>query len=128
MNLAIDILSWLALVGGAVFCIIGAAGILRFPEFYSRTHAAGITDTMGAGLILLGLLLQAYKLGDAHGWTAGTALVLVKLVMVWGFILVTSPVAGHALVKAAFSSGVKVVTDDEGIQRLPGEDEEDVPG
>ena len=89
------------LIGGAMvlagvfFCIVGAVGMLRFPDFYTRTHAASITDTLGAGLVLWGLLLYA-----------GPTLVGVKLIMVAVLILVTSPTAGHALVKAAYANGV----------------------
>jgi multicomponent Na+:H+ antiporter subunit G len=92
MNWLIDGLSALALTGGAFFAIVGGAGLLRMPDFYTRIHAAGITDTLGAGLILLGLMLQG-------GWT----LVTVKLLLILIFLWFTSPTAGHALVKAALS-------------------------
>ena len=59
MNLVLDILSWVSLTAGSVFCVIGAVGVLRMPDFYSRTHAASVTDTLGAGLVLLGLMFQA---------------------------------------------------------------------
>ena len=65
-----DILSWVLLCSGGVFCMIGALGLLRMPDFYTRIHAASVSDAVGAGLILAGLLLQA-------GWT----LVAVKLVV-----------------------------------------------
>jgi multicomponent Na+:H+ antiporter subunit G len=83
------------LVVGSIFCIIGGIGIIRMPDFYTRSHAAGITDTLGATLILLGL-----------GIHAGVSLVAVKLVMVLFLIYVTSPTAAHALMKAAYSKGV----------------------
>ncbi|MEJ2178493.1 MAG: monovalent cation/H(+) antiporter subunit G, partial [Gammaproteobacteria bacterium] len=59
MELILDILSWLFLLGGSFFCLTGALGLLRFPEFFSRIHAASLTDTLGASLILIGLMLQA---------------------------------------------------------------------
>ena len=59
INLILDIGSWILLLAGSIFVLIGAFGILRLPDFYTRLHAAGLTDTMGAGLVLLGLLLQA---------------------------------------------------------------------
>ncbi len=124
----IDVLTWMLLATGAVFSIIGAAGILRFPDFYTRTHAAGITDTMGAGPILLGLMLQAGKLAYAADWSVDSVLVIGKLAMVGAFILLTSPTAGHALFKAAFAAGVKIETDDQGVQRFDGEGGDDVPG
>lgn len=88
----IDGLSWLALLGGIFFVIVGGAGMLRLPDFYTRLHAASITDTLGAGLILLGLMLQG-------GWT----LVSAKLLLILLFLWFTSPTATHALVKAALS-------------------------
>lgn len=90
-----DVLVWLCLLSGSVFCLIGGIGVLRMPDFYTRTHAASITDTLGATLILVGLAIHA-----------GVGLVSVKLVMVLFLLYVTSPTATHALVKAAYSKGV----------------------
>lgn len=90
-----DILSWLLIVPGAAFCVIGALGLVRLPEFYSRMHGAGITDTLGASLVLLGLMLE-----PAH-WN-----VTVKLAAILFFLLVTSPTAAHALIHAAHSDGL----------------------
>ncbi len=95
MSALVDLAAWIALVSGSVFCVIGAVGLLRMPEFWSRTHAAGITDTMGAGLILLGLMFKA-----------GLGLVLVKLLMILFFLYLTSPTAGHALFRAAHAYGI----------------------
>jgi multicomponent Na+:H+ antiporter subunit G len=96
MSMAIDILSWVCLVLGGVFCCIGAVGLLRMPDFYTRMHAASVIDTLGAGLILLGLCLQA-------GWT----LVMVKLLMVGLLIFFASPTASHALARAAMTRGLQ---------------------
>ncbi len=101
---ALDVASWVCLSLGAVFCIIGAVGVLRLPEFYTRTHAASITDTMGAGLVLFGLLLQ----------TNGDWIVAIKLGFVMGFMLLINPAASHALAKAAFAGGVKYPQAEEG--------------
>lgn len=92
----IDALSWACLLAGGLFCCIGTLGLLRMPDFYTRMHAGSVTDTLGAGLILLGLILQA-----------GLTLVAVKLVMIGLLLFFTSPVAGHALAKAAMSRGLK---------------------
>jgi len=92
----LDLVSWLVLGLGCFFCIVGGIGIVRLPDFYSRTHAASITDTLGAGLVLLGLMLQS----------DGEWLVIVKLASVGLFLFVTSPTSGHALVKAAYALGV----------------------
>ena len=55
----VDLLSWFFLLGGARFCVVGGVGLLRLPDFFTRCHGAGITDTMGAGMILIGLMMQA---------------------------------------------------------------------
>ena len=102
MNAAIDIASWILLAAGGLFCIVGAVGLLRMPDFYTRVHAASVTDTLGAGLILLGLILQA-------GWT----LVAAKLVMIGLLIFFTSPAATHALARAALGRGLKPLLDRE---------------
>lgn len=92
MSQALDILSWILLVGGGIFTVIGALGVLRFPDFYTRIHAAGVTDTLGADLILLGLLLQA------PGF-----MVAIKLIMILSLFLLTSPVATHSIAHAAYA-------------------------
>jgi multicomponent Na+:H+ antiporter subunit G len=92
----VDALSWLCLLLGGGFCIVGAAGLLRMPDFYTRMHAASVIDTLGAGLMLLGLLLQA-----------GFTLVGVKLLMIGLLIFFASPTATHALARAAMARGLK---------------------
>ena len=81
---------------GAAFCLIGAIGVLRFPDLFSRMHAAGLTDTLGALLVLGGLMLLA-------GWSLAT----VKLAFILAFLWMTSPTATHALAKAARHDGVE---------------------
>lgn len=94
MSALLDALSWILLAGGAAFCMIGGLGLLRMPDFYTRTHAAGLTDTLGAFGVLTGLLLQS------PDW-----IVAVKLLTILVFLWLTSPTSTHALVKAAFSGG-----------------------
>ncbi len=91
-----DVASWILLGLGSFFCVVGGIGLNRMPDFYTRTHAASITDTLGAGLLLLGLALQA-----PDPW------VVVKIAFVAVFLFVTSPTAAHALVKAAYAEGVR---------------------
>lgn len=93
---ALDIVSWVCLIAGSFFAITGGIGIVRLPDFFSRMHAGGLTDTMGTTFLLVGLALQS-------GWS----LVSVKLMMILLFILVTSPTAAHALAKAARSYGLE---------------------
>lgn len=92
----IDILTWLCLSIGGLLGIIGAIGIHRFPDFYSRLHAIGIADTLSATLILFGLGLQA-----------GLSLAAFKLTMIFVFLFITSPTASHALANSALHSGLK---------------------
>jgi multicomponent Na+:H+ antiporter subunit G len=92
----LDIASWVLLVIGGAFCVIGAVGLLRMPDFFTRMHAASLVDTLGAAFILLGLMLQA-----------GPTLVTVKLVAIGILLFFTSPVATHALARAALARGVE---------------------
>lgn len=103
MSLVVDIASWLLLGAGGVFCVIGGIGLIRMPDFYTRVHAASVTETLGAGLILAGLMLQA-----------GLTLVCVKLVMIGLLIFFTSPTATHALTRAALTRGLEPVLAGEG--------------
>jgi len=96
MSVAVDALSWVLLIAGGAFCVIGALGLVRMPDFFTRMHAASVVDTLGAGLMLVGLILQA-------GFTLAT----VKLVAIGLLILLTSPAATHALAQAAMARGVK---------------------
>lgn len=95
-----EILSWICLSVGGFLGVSGAVGLLRFPDFFTRLHAAGVTDTLCVGLILLGLMLQA-------GWS----LVLVKLILILLFLFFTSPTASHALAKAALHGHLKPLLD-----------------
>jgi multicomponent Na+:H+ antiporter subunit G len=88
--------AWICLLGGGFFGISGAIGLHRFPDFYTRMHATGVTDTMCAALILFGLMLQA-----------GSALVVAKLFLTLAMLLLTSPTATHALAKAAMHGNLK---------------------
>jgi multicomponent Na+:H+ antiporter subunit G len=92
----VNALSWLFLVTGSVFVIIGGLGLLRLPDFFTRVHAASITDTVGAWLVLVGLMLQA-----------GLGLVMVKVILILVFLVLTSPLASHALTKAAYIRGLE---------------------
>lgn len=94
--LIVEILSWICLVAGGVVGVIGAIGIHRFPDFYTRLHATGITDTLCALLIIAGLVLQA-----------GFTLAAVKLMMIFLFLFITSPTASHVLANAAMHGGLK---------------------
>ena len=95
MTLAIDIASWVLLTLGGFFVLVGGIGALRMPDLYTRMHAASITDSLGAILVLCGLVLQA-----------GFTLDAVKLVAILFFLLFTSPTAANALASAALMAGI----------------------
>ncbi len=88
--------SVLLIVAGLVFVLAGAIGVLRLPDFYTRLHAAGVTDTLGAELVLLGLAVQA-----------GFTLLAAKLLLVGFFLFLTSPAATHTIAHAAYEAGLK---------------------
>ena len=93
----LDFASGLLVAAGSLFVVSGGVGLLRFPDFYTRVHAVGVTDSAGVCLILLGLLLQTTS------WATGIRLLLVLL-----FIVLTGPTATHALAQAARRDGVPV--------------------
>jgi len=96
MALAVDILSWALMLAGGFFCITGGLGLVRMPELYTRMHAASIMDTLGAGLLIFGMMLQA-----------GFTLTSVRLAIILVFFLMVSPIATHALARAAMHAGVR---------------------
>ncbi len=95
MDLMANIFSAILLAGGSLLALIGAIGIIRLPDVFARMHAGGIIDTMGAGMILSGLIVQS-----------GFTLVTVKLFLIIAFLLYTTPLATHALAQAALKSGL----------------------
>ncbi|MGB5425791.1 MAG: monovalent cation/H(+) antiporter subunit G [Gammaproteobacteria bacterium] len=103
MDSVIDVLSWICLSGGAAFLLIGALGALRFPDFYTRLHAVSVCDTLGAGLVLVGLMLQG-----------GLSLVTVKLLLMFYFLMFTGPTAVHALAQAAWQAKQQALVDEPG--------------
>ena len=80
MELARDILAWALVLGGCFFTVVGAFGLVRLPDVYTRLHSAGLVDTAGAGLLLI----------------------LV-------FLFFTSPATSNAFANSAYSAGVKPI-------------------
>lgn len=111
-----DIASWILIVFGSVGLIIGGVGILRLPDVYTRMHAASITDTLGAGAVLGGLIIQA-----------GFTLVAVKLLMILMFFFFTSPTSSFSLAHAALSSGVEPILDSDLTERPAGNENDTEP-
>lgn len=95
-----DIFSSLFLLIGSFLCISGGVGILRFPDFYTRLHAVGVTDTLATAMILIGLMLQ-----NPDG------LVVVKLLIILLMTLFINPTASHALAQAAMRNDLIPVLD-----------------
>ena len=85
-----------SIIAGILFVLAGTLGVLRLPDFYTRLHAAGITDTLGAELILIGLIIQS-----------GFTQLSLKLLIVAFFLFITSPTATHAVAHAAYQAGLK---------------------
>ncbi len=95
MGLLLDIASWILLLSGGFFCITAGVGLLRMPDFFTRAHASSILDSMGAGLILIGLALQAPSF-----------LIALKLLFIFFFLIITSLAAIHALAQTVNVAGV----------------------
>jgi len=89
-------LAVLSMVVGLLFVLGGTLGVLRLPDFFTRLHAAGMTDTLGAELIVLGLIIQ-------EGFTQ----LSLKFLFVSILLLLTSPTATHAVANAAYQAGLK---------------------
>ena len=96
MQLVLDIASWILLSAGGFFVLIGGIGALRMPNLYTRMHAASVTDTMGAVLVLSGIMVQA-----------GLSLATIKLAAILLFLLITSPTSSYALAHSALLAGIK---------------------
>jgi multicomponent Na+:H+ antiporter subunit G len=94
MSLLLNLVSLVLLLGGAFFTLVGGIGIIRMPDVFTRLHAGSVTDTMGAGLILTGLMIHE-----------GISLTTVKLILVLVFLWLSSPVSTYALARAALRNG-----------------------
>lgn len=91
-----DGVSWILLISGSFFYVVGGIGLLRMPDVFTRIHAASVSDTLGAGLLIAGMIVQA-----------GLSLVAFKLVAIYVLLLFTGPVATHALARAARYAGIE---------------------
>jgi multicomponent Na+:H+ antiporter subunit G len=128
----VEIVAGVFLLSGAFCCVVGGIGLIRLPAFFERTHAGGVADTMGAGLCLVGMMI--YTLGmDLPAWvidgdgTKYRMMVFIKLISIAALLLVTSPISGHALAKAAYEKGVggPDAPAFEGVEIIPEEDGEE---
>ena len=102
MTLVVEIASWILILLGSFFVMVGAFGLVRMPEIYTRMHAASVTDTLGVGFLILGMSLQA-----------GFSLITLKLLFLVALFFFTGPVVTHALAQACLHEGVKpLLTED----------------
>ena len=102
-------MNWLTLllmITGGVFLLVSSIGLLRLPDFYCRAHAVGKAETLGSMLVLGGLA--------AHN---GADLTSFKILLTVGIIFITNPTATHALMRAAFRSGVTIWKNGDGVKR-----------
>ncbi len=104
---ALDLLSWGLILAGSFFTVVGAVGLVRMPDLFTRMHAASVTDTLGAGLLLAGLMVQA-----------GLGLVSLKLLFILILFFFTGPVATHALAQAALHAKVAPMLAEDRRNRL----------
>ncbi len=92
------IFSVLFIMAGIFFMLVGSIGILRLPDFFSRTHAISKSDTLGILFVIGGLVIYE-----------GFTLTALKLILIILFISLSNPVGTHALAKAALKKGIKPI-------------------
>lgn len=102
LAMLVHVLSWVLIAGGSFFILTGALGLMRMPDVYTRLHAVSVVDTLGAGLLLAGLMLQA-----------GPTLIALKLAFIGILLFFTGPVASHALAQAALHAGIEPKLDED---------------
>ncbi len=98
MSLFIDIVSWVFILLGSFFTVVGGLGILRMPDVFTRMHAVSLIDSLGFGLLILGMVLQA-----------GPSLIAVKLLMLLALVFFTWPVVTHAMAQVCMQEGITPV-------------------
>lgn len=98
MEVVTQVVAGAFLFAGAFFLIVGAIGMNRMPDLFTRMHAASVGDTLGVGLMLIGMVILG-----------GFSLVTVKLLFLLAFLFFMGPVASHALAAAALKAGVKPI-------------------
>lgn len=107
MSELLNIVSIILILSGLVFFLGASIGILRFPDFYTRMHAAGKGDTLSTILIMSGMAIQV--IGDFEG---SSVLVAIKILAIAVLIMLTSPTSTHLLMKAGFDDGIIPVSKD----------------
>lgn len=96
LQLALDVVTAIALLAGLGFFLAGTLGILRFPDVYNRLHAVTKVDNLGLGLVVLGLTLQT-----------GSPLRIAKLLLIWVLVMIAGSVAAHLIARTAWEFGLQ---------------------
>ncbi len=91
-----SILTWILMISGSFFVLVGGIGVLRMPDLYTRVHSASVTEILGPFLVLAGLIVQS-----------GVSLTSGKLLAIMLFLMLTSPTGAYALTNAAQLSGLR---------------------
>ena len=107
MTQLVAIASLLLILAGSFFTVVGMLGLLRMPEVFTRMHAASVTDTLGVGLLIAGMALQA-----------GFTLVTLKLGFLLALFFFTAPVVTHALAQACLHERVNPLLTEDRRNRL----------
>ena len=97
MSALLDTASWVCLASGGLFCVIGAIGLMRMPDFYTRMHAASKAGTVGSGLMLIAAGLHSLELATFTRAVAGFI-----------FFILTAPIAAHLVARAAHQAGYRL--------------------
>lgn len=107
----IDVIAMAMIIGGTFLFLGSSIGLVRFPDFYTRMHAAGKGDTLSTLLIVGGLCV--YHLHDVieviqhDGPWYKPVFVILKMLGICLFIMLTSPTSTHALIEAGYEDGIK---------------------
>jgi len=123
MTTLMILVSVVLVVAGLFFFFGASVGLIRFPDFYTRMHAAGKGDTLSTLLILSGAAV--YYLHDGADFTR--ILVALKILSICAFIALTSPTSTHALMKAGFDDGIEPLTDTDGDGKTANREDQTAP-
>ena len=115
LNSLRELIAAIFMLGGLIFFIGSAIGMLRLPDFYSRIHASGNSETLGCMLSFIGLMIYE-----------GPTLTAVKMAIAFLIVFMANPIGSHILGKAAYKSGHPVWTlDSKGAKKLVGLEKQD---
>ncbi|MFP4661118.1 MAG: monovalent cation/H(+) antiporter subunit G [Halanaerobiales bacterium] len=111
-----ELISYIFMISGGIFAIITVIGILRFPDAYTRIHAAAVVLTISAVLLTIGIAIYAWEF-----------YLSLKILIIGLFFLASNPMATHAIARASYKKKIalpKVTTVDEYSVYLERDDQE----